>query len=92
MTVEAVNHALAGGAHDQAARLVEENTTSLLARGELQALMRWVEVLPEELRQNRPWLCIHQAYALAFAGKLPGVEQFLGQAETALNSQKNRPF
>lgn len=91
MTVEAVNHALAGGAHDQAARLVEENTTALLASGELQALMRWVEVLPEDLRQNRPWLCIHQAYALAFAGKLSGVEQFLGQAETVLNSQKIDP-
>ena len=88
MMIEAVNHALAGGAHDQAARLVEENTTTLLARGELQALMNWAEVLPEDLRQSRPWLCIHQAYALGFAGKLPGAETFLVQAETALNSSK----
>jgi LuxR family transcriptional regulator, maltose regulon positive regulatory protein len=91
MTIEAVNHALAGGAHDQAARLVEENTTLLLARGELQALMHWIEVLPEGLRQSRPWLCIHQAYALAFAGKLPGAETFLSQAETAMKSQRIDP-
>lgn len=88
MTVEAVNHALSGGAHDQAARLVEGNTTSLLASGELQALMRWAELLPVDIRQNRPWLCIHQAYALTFSGKLSGVEQFLVQAENGLNSQK----
>jgi LuxR family transcriptional regulator, maltose regulon positive regulatory protein len=91
MTIEAVNHALAGGAHDQAARLVEENTTILLARGELQSLMHLAEALPEGLRQSRPWLCIHQAYALAFAGKLPGVEEFLTQAETAMSSQEIDP-
>jgi LuxR family maltose regulon positive regulatory protein len=59
MTVEAVNHALAAGAHDHAARLVEENTTRLLAQGELNALMGWIETLPAELRRARPWLCVH---------------------------------
>jgi LuxR family transcriptional regulator, maltose regulon positive regulatory protein len=91
LIVEAVNHALAGGMHDQAARLVEENTMRLLAKGEMQALMRWVEVLPADLHQRRPRLCIHQAYALAFAGKLPEVETFLIQAETAIDAQQLDP-
>ena len=60
MTVEAINHALAGGAHDHAGRLVEENTTRLLAQGEMNALMTWIDKLPAELRMARPWLCVHR--------------------------------
>lgn len=83
MAVEAINHALAGGDPTWAARLVEMNTTSLLARGELKPLMSWISVLPDELRRTRPWLCVHQAYALAFAGQLAEVEPLLQQAEQA---------
>jgi LuxR family transcriptional regulator, maltose regulon positive regulatory protein len=83
MMVEAVNHALAAGEQNNAARLVEENTTRLLAQGELNALMGWIEVLPAELRLARPWLCVHQAYALAFAGQLTAVPPLLAQAEAA---------
>ena len=83
MMVEAVNHALAAGEQDNAARLVEENTTRLLAQGELNALMGWIGVLPAELRLARPWLCVHQAYALAFAGQLADVPTMLAQAEAA---------
>jgi LuxR family maltose regulon positive regulatory protein len=85
-TVEAVNHALAAGAHDHAARLVEENTTRLLAQGELNALMGWIETLPVELRLARPWLCVHQAYALIFGGRPAEVEPLLIQVEAALGA------
>jgi LuxR family maltose regulon positive regulatory protein len=84
MTVEAINHALAGDALDQAARLVEENTTRLLAQGEMNALMGWIDMLPAELRLARPWLCLHQASALMFAGRPGEVEPLLVQAELAL--------
>ncbi len=84
LTIEAVNHALAAGEHNFAARLVEENTTRLLAQGELHVLMGWIGSLPAELRQTSPWLCIHQAYALAFAGRLAEVPPLLTQGETAL--------
>ncbi len=77
LMVEAVNHALAGGENERAARLVEQHTTALLAKGELNALMGWIEALPAGLRQSRPWLCIHQAYALAFAGRLAEIEPLL---------------
>lgn len=83
LTIEAVNHALAAGEHSLAARLVEENTTRLLALGELHVLMDWINALPAELRQTRPWLCIHQAYALTFAGRLAEVPPLLIQAESA---------
>ncbi len=84
MTVEAINHTLAAGDFDRAARLVEENSTRLLAQGELNALMSWLDVLPADLRSRRPWLCIHQAYALLFAGRSAEVGTLLDQAESAL--------
>lgn len=83
MVVEAINHALAAGAHNDAARMVEKNTTRLLTQGKLNALMGWIELLPADLRTARPWLCVHQASALAFAGRLAGVEPLLQQAEAA---------
>jgi LuxR family maltose regulon positive regulatory protein len=86
MMVEAINHALAAGAYDHAASLVEENTTHLLAQGELNALMGWIETLPAELRLARPWLCVHQAYALAFAGRLAEVGPLLQQAEASIEA------
>jgi LuxR family maltose regulon positive regulatory protein len=86
MTVEAVNHALAGGDYARAARLVEENTSRLLAQGELNALMGWIETLPAQLRVSRPWLCVHQASALMFAGRAAEVAPLLAQAEVALEA------
>jgi LuxR family transcriptional regulator, maltose regulon positive regulatory protein len=87
MTVEAVNHALAAGEYDRAARLVEANTSRLLAQGELNALMGWIATLPAELRLSRPWLCVHQASALMFAGLAAEVEPLLAQAEAALGAE-----
>ncbi len=86
MALEAINHALAGGAHEQAARLVEENTARLFAQGELTSLMSWIKSLPAELRRTRPWLCVHQACALAFAGQPADMEPLLTQAEAAMHS------
>lgn len=86
LTVEAINHALAAGKNDQAARLVEENTTCLLAKGELTALMGWIEALPVELHLSRPWLSIHQAYALVMAGRLDGVPPLLAKVEAAIET------
>lgn len=86
--VETIHHALAGNDFNRAAQLVEKNTTLLLARGEMNALMTWISVLPEELRHTRPWLCVHQGYALAFAGRLSEVEPLLQQAEKAASFEK----
>ncbi len=88
MTVEAVNHALAAGDPDRAAGLVEQNTTALLARGELSALMNWITALPAGLRQARPWLCIHQAYVLVFAGQMREIPALLQAARAGSQSME----
>jgi LuxR family maltose regulon positive regulatory protein len=87
--VEAVDHAIAANAPDLAARLVEQNTTRLLAQGELNALKGWVEILPAELRLRSPWLCIHQAYAILFAAQTALVEHLLTLAETIAAPRKS---
>lgn len=87
LAVDAINHALAAGRYEQAARLVEENTTRLLAQGELNALMGWIETLPAEVRLSRPRLCVHQASAMMFAGRAAEVGPLLAQAEAALARQ-----
>lgn len=97
LLVEAVDHALLGSDHNRAARLVEEHSTGLLAKGELHALMGWIDSLPPQVRRSRPRLCIHQAYALAFAGKLQAVSELLGHAEEAvrtsgLTTEQARPY
>jgi LuxR family transcriptional regulator, maltose regulon positive regulatory protein len=92
LTVEAVNHALAAGEYDRAAHLVEQNTSRLLAQGEMNAVTAWIEMLPPELRLARPWLCIHLATALMFAGRPLEVEPLLVQAESALEAGKVDPI
>jgi len=42
--------------------------------------------LPEKVARRRPWLCIYQAWALAFAGQLEGVEPLLKDAEVLIQS------
>lgn len=68
LTAEAVDHALAAGDAERAADLVERDTVELFARGELNSLIRWVKALPAEVSQERTWLRIYQAWALAFGG------------------------
>ncbi len=94
-TGEAIPHALAAGEHAAAARMVENNTRELLVRGELNALMRWIEALPADLRTSRPGLCVQQAYVLAFAGRLREVQPLLDAALERLpegNDPEARPL
>ncbi len=81
LILEAVDQAMAAGEPEWAARLVEQNTAELLARGELAALLGWISALPDEVRRPRPRLCIQQAYALAFAGRLDEAAAALALAE-----------
>jgi LuxR family maltose regulon positive regulatory protein len=67
---EAVAQALAAGEGEWAARLVEQHTVGMLARGELASLLGSISALPPALRDRRAGLCLQQAYALAFAGQL----------------------
>jgi LuxR family maltose regulon positive regulatory protein len=91
LTAEAVSHALAAGDFERTAQLIERNSLAMVTRGELSTLLRWIDALPEELAQNRPWLCIHQAWPLTFAGKTEAVERLLQQVEGRVTPDEPTP-
>ena len=80
---EAIRHALAAGDNERAARLVEENTETVVMRSEGAALRQWLDALPEELVYSRPRLSVAYAIASLFGGRLDAVEPFLRNAERA---------
>jgi LuxR family maltose regulon positive regulatory protein len=59
---EAMHHALAAGDAPRAAWLVEQHRHALLNREAWHALVRWVDLLPEELVHQRPGLLLARAW------------------------------
>jgi LuxR family maltose regulon positive regulatory protein len=80
---EAIHHALAAGAADWAARLVEEHFSTLLWRSENVTVDRWLAALPPAVVSARPWLCLALAARAGLAGRLEEVEPLLETAERA---------
>ena len=84
LVTEAIEHALAAGDDDRAARLVEQNAEAMMTRGEAATVLRWLEKLPGELVRSRPRLCIIYAGEMIVTGHLQAVEPYLQAAERAL--------
>jgi len=91
MAVEAVNHALTTRDFDRVAELVERNSLAMVTRGELSTLLCWIDALPQDLALSRPWLCIHQAWPLTFAGERGTVEPLLEQIERHVSTDDTAP-
>lgn len=83
---EAVNHALLAKDFDSIARLVEHNADLMITRGELATVIRWIEVLPEDVVHLHPLIFVAQAWALTLAGAIRQVEPLLQQAETLIRT------
>jgi LuxR family transcriptional regulator, maltose regulon positive regulatory protein len=89
--VEAVDHALAARDFDLAARLVEQNTYSLVTRGELATLTRWIDAMPSEVNR-RPQFLLAKAWALLFAGDAAQIETLLDQMDAQITPDHSTPF
>jgi LuxR family maltose regulon positive regulatory protein len=83
--VEAVHYAVEAGDTERVTRLIEQNIPAIFDRGELPALVRWLNALPEAERRGRPWLCVAYAWTLAYAGALEDAESLLRDAEVAVS-------
>jgi LuxR family maltose regulon positive regulatory protein len=82
---EAVSHAFSAKDFERAAYLIEQNVRDMFARSELTTIMNWVDALPKDLLQVRPWLCVFYAWALRLTGgQVEAVETRLSEAELAL--------
>lgn len=91
LPAEAARHAIAGGRHGRAARLVTAAGRELFRRGDFQELRRWIEALPDGTVRRFPALCALHAWALAYQGDLAAASARLACAEKALARSAKAP-
>src|SRR6266571_1333231 len=82
---EAIRHALAAGAFERAADLVELAIPAMRRSRQEAAVHGWLQALPDELIRVRPVLSVGFAGALLAGGELEGVEVRLRDAERWLD-------
>jgi LuxR family maltose regulon positive regulatory protein len=82
---EAIGHALAGDAAEDAATWIEALTPSMFATmGIHQALAAWLAALPEPVVRTRPLLCLAQAWLLIHRVELEPAAAWIDAAARAL--------
>jgi LuxR family maltose regulon positive regulatory protein len=81
---EAIRHALAAGAFERAAELVELAIPDLRRTRTETTLRRWLEALPERVIEVRPVLAAALAGARMQTGEFAGVGELLTTAERSL--------
>ncbi len=82
---EAIDHALAAGDRDRAAHLVDQNGCSLLMRGEVINLLKWIESV-EPASQTFPWIAIQKAWSLSLSGEYDRAKIAIQNAERLISA------
>lgn len=84
---DALEHALAGGAFEAAARLLAPVGWAQLAVGApLGPVRGWLEALPDAAVRREPRLCVLRAFLLADVPTMDEMERWLSAAEAALET------
>lgn len=78
---EAIQHALASTDFEYAADLLEHHVEGLLQQSALTSILRWLNMLPTPVLEERPWLLVAQARALIESGHLDQAEDCLRELE-----------
>jgi LuxR family maltose regulon positive regulatory protein len=65
----AIDHALAGGDHERAVKLIEQVAEATIMRSEVTTFLNWTADLPDELVRARPSLHLFHAWSLLLAGE-----------------------
>jgi LuxR family maltose regulon positive regulatory protein len=84
---DAVLHAFAARDYELAAVLVEQAVRHL-EQNKLMAISRWIDDLPQEQVERRPWLCVYRAWGRYWTGRREQVEACLQAAEKALDNEE----
>ncbi|MFN8454135.1 MAG: LuxR C-terminal-related transcriptional regulator [Anaerolineae bacterium] len=82
LLAEAIQHALSVPDFERAADMVEQIGQELLMRSEMATLLKWLNILPEDVIQTRPNLCLFHAWTLILNGQITQAEQRLQEAST----------
>jgi len=83
---EAVNHALSAQNLPQTTSLIEQAMITLLTNGEINTILGWLKLLPEELIRTRPRLALGQGWSLVITNQWEKMEPVLEYAEKALDT------
>ncbi len=83
---EALHHTLVAEDYQRAADLIETLALDILHGGEHTTVSDWINALPDSLVRERPYLCVHHAWALQLTGQFDAAEARLSAAEEALTS------
>ncbi len=78
---EALEHAAAAGDVGRVAELAERLAVSACGRGRLDALERWLDLVPDDDVENHPDLCIAASWLYALRGRAGNAQHW---ADTAL--------
>jgi LuxR family maltose regulon positive regulatory protein len=78
---EAVSHALAALAFEEAAHLLEHHIGTFLSGSQLQTLSEWLKALPEPLTLAHPTLCLIHALVLMYTNHLEAAAAWLQMLE-----------
>lgn len=84
---DALEHALAAGAHDRAVELVSQHALPRLMRGDAGTVLRWIQSLPPEWVRSRPWLRLVYTWALMATFQVPAAEEQVRELERDLERE-----
>ncbi len=77
---EAFRHAVAAHDFERAARLIEGNWLRVGHAGQMNTVLRWLQLMPEEVVRARPMLSGAFAWVLWLTGRMDAVEPYLDAA------------
>ena len=80
-----MQHALAIPDAELAARLIEAVSTNTLSQGQIFTVLGWINAMPEEQVQTRPFLCVMHAALLTLINQFEEAEARLQLAERGLH-------
>src|SRR5208283_3288543 len=81
MTGEAIPHAIAAGAHAEAAELIEASWVSYANLYSYDTVLAWIRRLPEEMQSGNAGLLLVKAWMLSLSGKRVEAGQAIAAAE-----------
>jgi ATP/maltotriose-dependent transcriptional regulator MalT len=81
MTGEAIAHAIAAGAHAEAAELIQTSWVSYANSCTYDAVLAWIRRLPEETQSGNTGLLLVRAWMLSLSGKREEAGQVIAAAE-----------
>ncbi|HSF80148.1 MAG TPA: LuxR C-terminal-related transcriptional regulator [Anaerolineales bacterium] len=80
---EAVDHALRSGDMQRVKGLIFKHWISILHRGEVATVLRWLDALPEEIERDDPSVSLARCWAFFLSGQSSAIGPHLEQANNA---------